>query len=266
MRLLPWPRSTTFHGVLPTRVPGIHLTADGRVWFRYGGVECTLTSARAARAAALAEVYAMAAARTSCCLPSEVFKMEQQVALDLATWRNAINHPGLRIKAHVTLTLTAENAKRLVIYEEALRAEHLNQTLAAKRLTHFAETALADVRSARAWWFDQHLSQGVLLDSWESFDTVVRPMVNENTDDAANRFAQVFATAVQRALDDPNKAQDLRIMAHMLLTTAGWRDLADNLPGEADAPSSIRNDTNQLGKSNLREDDLELGSDVRAGA
>ncbi|UBU16432.1 hypothetical protein [Nonomuraea gerenzanensis] len=203
--------------------------ADGRVWFRYGGAECTLTSARAARAAALAEVYGAAAARVSCRLPREVFKAEQQLALDLATWQQAKNYPGMRFKARITLTLTSENAKRAVLYEEALRAGQLEQTLAADELGHLKKTALVDIRTARVWWFQQHLIQGKLLESWDSFDEVIRPMINDHTQDAASRFAQVFATAAQRALDDPSKVQDLRLMAHMLLTTAGWQDLADEL-------------------------------------
>jgi hypothetical protein len=217
---------------LPTPIPGIHLSADGRVWFRYGGAECTLASARAARAAALVEVYGIAAARTSCCSPREVLKTEQRLALDLATWRQAEDYPGLRIKGRITLSLTSESAQRVAVYEEKLRTAHLDQTLAIDRLNHLAETALISVQKARVWWFYQHLSQGKLLESWDSFDTVVRPMIQDNSVDAATRFAQVFATAVQRALDDPDKAQDLRIMAHLLLTTAGWRDLAAELNTE----------------------------------
>jgi hypothetical protein len=193
----------------------------------------------AARAAALAEVWSVAAARTSCRSPREVFKMEQRLALDLASWQQAKDHSGMRIKARITLTLTGENAKRAVVYEEALRAAHLEQTLAGDRLDHLKKTALTNVRTARVWWFQQHLSQGELLESWDSFDAVVRPMINDNTEDAASRFAQIFATAAQRALDDPSKMQDLRLMAHMLLTTAKWQDLADQLIGKSDVqPSS----------------------------
>ncbi|MGW5159948.1 hypothetical protein ACWEPN_31100 [Nonomuraea wenchangensis] len=222
---------------------------DGRIWFRYGGAGCTLTSAGAARAAALAEAYSVAVARTSHCSPADVFRTEQLLSLELATWRRAKDHPGLRIKGRMALALTHESAKRAAAYEEELRAAHLDQTLTAARLDHLARTALADLRKARLWWFGQHLGHGELLESWDSFDTVVRPLIDDNIEDTATRFAQVIATAVQRALDDPDKAEDIRLMAHVLLTKVGWPDLAAALSAEsAVQPSNERPVTRINGK------------------
>ncbi|GAA4049093.1 hypothetical protein GCM10022248_15040 [Nonomuraea soli] len=212
--------------------------ADGRVWFRFGGPACTLTSARAARAAALSEVYNTARACTSGTTPADVYTAQQQLVLDLASWRDAEEYPGLRIKAHISLTVTPDNARRADSYDESLRAAHLEQTLAAERLSCLTQIALANVRQARVWWFEQHLAQGELLKSWESFDAVIRPMINDNTDDAAHRFAQVLATAAQRTLEDPDKAKDIQLIAHVLLTTVGWRDLADELTAEYIAQTS----------------------------
>ncbi|WP_169808807.1 hypothetical protein [Microtetraspora niveoalba] len=223
---------------------GIHFAARGRVWFKYGGPDCTLSSARAARAAALTEIYRMATGHTACCPPGKAFEAEQALALDLASWQEAEQHRGLRIRARVTLALTGEDAERATAFDEEVRAAQLDQAVAADRLAHLSSTALADMQSARIWWFDQHLRRGHLLDSWDSFDAVVRPLVSENTDDAATRFAQVFATAAQRIIDHPDKAHDLRLAAHVLLTRVGWPDLADNLPGD----SSVRSD-NGAGQS-----------------
>ncbi|MFI7449993.1 hypothetical protein ACIBQX_21065 [Nonomuraea sp. NPDC049714] len=212
--------------------------ADGRVWFRYGGPACALTSARAARAAALAEVYGAARACISGTAPADVYTAQQQLVLDLATWRDAAEYPGLRIKARISLTLTPDNAQRADSYDQSLRAAHLEQELAAERLRCLAQTALTNVRQARVWWFEQHLAQGELLKSWESFDTVIRPMINDNTDDVAHRFAQVLATAAQRTLEDPDKAKDIQLIAHVLLTTVGWRDLAEELTADGVAQTS----------------------------
>lgn len=229
MHVLPWQRSTVFRTVLPTKLPGVRLAAEGRIWFRYGGKNCTLTSASAARAAALAEAYGMAVERTSLCSPADVFTTEQRLAQEFATWRRARHHPGLRIKGRITLALTKESTRRVALYEEKLLTAHLEQKLAGDRLDHLANAAFADMRRARLWWFDQHLSQGELPESWEAFDAIIRPLIHDNKEDAATRFAEVVATAVQRALDEPDKAELIRLAAHVLLTTAKWHDLAATL-------------------------------------
>jgi hypothetical protein len=222
-------RRASFSARLSTNLPGISFTARGRVWFRQDLSTYPVLPLRAARAAALAGVYEIAKAETERFEPEAAFHAEQAVAVPLADWQS-LNKSPVKVRATLTLDLTAEDAAKAERFTESRRAARLDEALAQDHMTFLREVALADEDTARMWWLHCNLSGDDAATSWEVFREVVRPLIRiADENDPVTRLARALLTMNDYIHEDPGRLETLANIAAVVTAKMGQGELARTL-------------------------------------
>ncbi len=222
-------RRANFSARLPTKLPGISFIAHGRAWFRQDLSTYPALPRRAARAAAMAGVYKIAKAETEQFEPEAAFHAEQAVAVPLADWQPLSKSP-VKVRAALTLDLTAEEAAKAERFTESRRAARLNETLARDHMTFLREVALADEDTARIWWLHCNLSGDHPATSWDIFREVVRPLIRiADENDPVTRLARALLTMNDYIHEDPERLETLANIAAVVTEKMGQGELARTL-------------------------------------
>jgi hypothetical protein len=222
-------RRAKFSAKLPTNLPGISFTARGRAWFRQDLSTYPALPLRAARAAGMAGVYKIAKAETGQFEPEAAFHAEQAVAVSLADWQSLDKSP-VKVKAMLTLDLTAEDAAKAERFTESRRAARLDETLAQDHMTFLREVALSDEDTARMWWLHCNLSGDDPATSWEIFREVVRPLIRiAHENDPVTRLARALLTMNDYIHEDPERLETLADIAAVVTAKMGQGELARTL-------------------------------------
>jgi len=241
------PRKIGFAANLPTSLPGISFTARGRVWFRQDLSAYPALPLRAARAGALAGVYEISKAVTMRFGPEAAFHAEQAVAVPLADWQSLKDSP-VRVKATLSLDLTAEDAAKTERFTESRRAAALDEALARDHMKFLREVALADEETARMWWLHRNLAGADPATSWEVFNDVVRPLIRiADENDPVTRLARALLTMNDYVHKDPERLETLAHMVAFAANKMGQGELARMLAtlhqpahsGQPDANGSV---------------------------
>lgn len=169
-------RRTGLTARLPTNLPGVSFTAQGRAWFRQDVSAGTVLPLRAARAATLAGVYDISRTETERFGPEAVFAAEQAVAAHLSDWRPLMGSP-VRVRAALSLDLTADDAAKAERFSESRRAAALDAALALDHINFLREVVLTSEDTARLWWLHRNLTGTEPATSWDIFGSVVRPLI-----------------------------------------------------------------------------------------
>ena len=222
-------RAAHFAALLPTGVPGICFTGNGRIWFRRttAGAEASVSVA-VARAIALSAVYALASGITCEHPPAAAFAAEQKIALHLGDWQVSKENC-VEFRGRLKIVLAPADAVRAERFDEARRAARLEEVVTCDRLDFLRDVALRDASTAQLWWLHRNLEGDRPETSWEVFDEVVRPLITNAApqDDTVARFAKLVVTLVDRVHDEPDRLHILAGFARALLQSMGWQDLAD---------------------------------------
>jgi hypothetical protein len=220
------PRRIGFTAKLPTSLPGISFTACGRAYFRQDLSAYSALPLRAARAAALAGVYEISKAVTEGFGPEAAFHAEQAVAVPLADWRSIEDSP-VRIRAKLSLDLTADDAAKTERFTESRRAAALDETLARDHMKFLREVALTDEETARLWWLHRNLTGADPATSWKVFNDVVRPLIRiADEDDPVTRLARALLTMNNYVHEDPGRLETLAHMVAFAANKMGQGELA----------------------------------------
>jgi len=229
MRIPGRSRRTNFSAKLPTNLPGISFTARGRSWFRQDISAYPALPLRAARAATLAGVYKMAKAVTEQFEPEAAFHAQQAVAVALADWQPLKDCP-VRIRATLTLHLTAEDAAKAERFSESRRAARLDEALTQDHMAFLRKVALADEDSARLWWLHRNLAGADPETSWKAFNEVVRPLIRvADENDPVTRLARALLTMNNYIHEDPERLKTLADIAAFATAKMGQDELARTL-------------------------------------
>ena len=222
-------RRASFSARLPTSLPGISFTARGRAWFRQDLSAYPTLPLRAARAATLAGVYEIARAVTERFEPEATFHAQQAVAVPLADWQSLVGS-SVKVRATLTLDLTAEDAAKAERFAESRRAARLNEALARDHITFLREVALADEDTARLWWLHCNLTGDDPATSWEVFNKVVRPLIRiADENDPVTRLARALLTMNDYIHEDPGRLETLADIAAFATAKMGQGELARTL-------------------------------------
>jgi hypothetical protein len=223
------PRRASFGARLPTNLPGISFTARGRVWFRQAGSVHPGLPLRAARAATLAGVYKKAKAVTEAFEPEAAFHAQQALAVPLADWQ-FLEDSSIKVRAMLTLDLTAEDAAKAERFTESRRAARLDEVLARDHMTFLREVALADEDTARLWWLQCNLSGNDPATSWDVFREVVRPLIRiADENDPVTKLARALLTMNDYVHEDPGRLETLAHMVAFAADKMGQGELARTL-------------------------------------
>lgn len=222
-------RRASFCAKLPTSLPGISFTARGRAWFRQDPSTYPVLPLRAAKALTLAGVYEIAEAETKRFEPEAAFHAEQAVAVSLADWQSLEDSP-VKVRANLTLDLTAENAAKAERFTESRRAARLDEALTRDHMAFLREVALADEDSARLWWLHCNLAGDDPATSWEVFREVVRPLIRiADENDPVTKLARALLTMNDYIHEDPRRLETLANVAAVVTARMGQGELARTL-------------------------------------
>jgi hypothetical protein len=222
-------RRASFSSRLPTSLPGISFTARGRAWFRQDLSVYTALSLRAARAATLAGVYEIAKVETERFEPEAAFHAEQAVAVLFADWLPLKDSP-VKVRATLTMELTAEDAAKAERFTQSRRAARLDEALARDHMKFLCEVALADEETARLWWLHRNLAGDDPATSWQVFDDVVRPLIRiADENDPITKLARALLTMNNYIHEDPGRLETLANIAAVAATRMGQDELARTL-------------------------------------
>jgi len=222
-------RRASFSARLPTSLPGISFTARGRAWFRQDLSAYPALPLRAARAATLAGVYEIAKAESERFEPEAAFHAQQAVAVLLADWQPLKNSP-VKVRATLTLDLTAEDAAKAERFTESRRTARLDEALAQDHMTFLRKVALADEDTARLWWLHCNLAGDDPATSWEVFNDVVRPLIRiADENDPVTRLARALLTMNDYIHEDPGRLETLANIAAFATAKMGQDEVARTL-------------------------------------
>jgi hypothetical protein len=206
-------RKASFSAKLPTSLPGISFTARGRAWFRQDRSAYPAMPLREARAAALAGVYKTAKAVTEQFEPEAAFHAQQAIAAALANWQPLKDSP-VKIRATLTLDLTAEDAAKAERFTESRRAARLDEALTQDQMAFLRKVALVDEDSACLWWLHHNLVSTDPESSWKVFDEVVRPLIRiADGNDPVTRLTRALLTMNNYIHEDPERLKTLANIA-----------------------------------------------------
>ncbi len=238
------PRRIGFAAKLPTILPGISFTARGRAWFRQDLSAYPALPLRTARAAALAGVYETSKKETEKFEPEAAFHAEQAVAVPLADWKPLKDSP-LRVRATLSLDLTADDAAKTERFTESRRAAALDEALARGHMKFLREVALADEDTARLWWLHRNLTGAAPATSWEVFNAVVRPLIRiADENDPVTRLARALLTMNNYVHEDPGRLETLAHMVAFAVDKMGQPELARMMATLHQPAQSGQPDTN----------------------
>jgi hypothetical protein len=222
-------RKASFSARLPTSLPGISFNARGHAWFRQDLSAYQALPLRTARAATLAGVYEIAKAETEQFEPEAAFHAQQALAVPLADWQSLKDSP-VKVRATLTLDLTAEDAAKAERFTESRRAARLDETLTRDHITFLREVALANEDTARLWWLHCNLTGDDPATSWEVFNNVVRPLIRiADENDPVTRLARALLTMNDYIHEDPGRLETLANIAAFATAKVGQGELARTL-------------------------------------
>jgi hypothetical protein len=237
-------RRVGFSARLPTSLPGITFTARGRAWFRRDPSASPALSLRVARAATLAGVYELAMAVTERFEPEAAFQAQQAAAVILADWQLLKDSP-VKVRAMLTLDLTAEDTAKAERFTESRRAARLDETLVRDHMAFLRKVALVDEETARLWWLHCNLIGDDPVTSWEVFNDVVRPLIRiADENDPVTRLARALLTMNDYIHEDPGRLETLANIAAFATTKMGQGELAKALASLRDPAPSSQSDVN----------------------
>ena len=199
---------------------------------------------RAAKAATLAGVYEIAKAVTERFEPEAAFHAEQAVAVPLADWQ-VLEDSSVKVRAMLTLDLTAEDAAKAERFTESRRAARLDEALARDHITFLREVALADEDTARLWWLHCNLAGDDPATSWEVFNDRVRPLIRiADENDPVTKLARALLTMNDYIHENPGRLETLANIAAFATAKVGQDELARTLASLHQAAPSSQSDAN----------------------
>ncbi|MFF9012387.1 hypothetical protein ACF09C_05365 [Streptomyces sp. NPDC014870] len=223
----PWWRRRVgrFTAYWPTCLPGVRFLARGTLTYlvypRAAGTRHGV-AARAAARLALDELGRGIAGKHR---PEELECARQRLTLAVSPWRTPDGHPGLWLKARLTLLLPQQDADRAQRHQNALRDVEFQ--LAQDRLhrEELARTVCADRDTARLWWLERHLDDLSSLD-WEAFRSTILPMVGTSVSEytEAERLAHALLYAWERLDAVPGQQARFVATARTLFDQMDWAD------------------------------------------
>ena len=161
--------------------------------------------------------------------PEAAFHAEQAVAVRLADWQSLKDSP-VKVRATLTLDLTAEDAAKAERFTESRRAARLDEALARDHITFLREVALADEDTARLWWLHCNLAGDDPATSWDVFNHVVRPLIRiADENDPVTRLARALLTMNNYVHEDPGRLETLANIAALATAKMGQDELARTL-------------------------------------
>jgi hypothetical protein len=158
--------------------------------------------------------------------PEAAFHAEQAVAVPLADWQPLKNSP-VRVRAALSLDLTADDAAKTERFTEARRAAALDEALARDHMKFLREVALTEEDTARLWWLHRNLAGPEPATSWEVFNKVVRPLIRvADENDPVTRLARALLTMNNYVYEDPGRLETLAHMVAFAADKMGQGELA----------------------------------------
>jgi hypothetical protein len=218
-----------FSAKLPSSLPGISFTANGRAWFRQDSSASAAMPPREAKAVALAGVYEIAKGATERFEPEAAFQAQQAVGGLLAHWQS-VEGSAVKVRATLILDLTAGDAAKAERFTESRRAARLGEALAWDHMRFLREVALVDEDTARLWWLHCNLAGETPATSWEVFHEVVRPLIRiADENDPVTRLARALLTMNNYIHEDPGRLETLAKIAAFAAARMGEGELATML-------------------------------------
>ncbi|MFI0192745.1 hypothetical protein ACH4PW_35045 [Streptomyces sp. NPDC017082] len=223
----PWWRRRIgrFTAYWPTCLPGVRFLARGTLTHLVPPQATGTHQATAARAAARLALDELGRGIAGDHQPEELECAQQRLTLAVSPWYRPDSHPGLCLRARLTLLLPQQDADRAQRHQNALREVELRLAQARLHRQELARTVCTDRDSARLWWLERHLDDLSALD-WASFRDTILPLVGTSVTEhtQAERLAHTLLYVWERLDDVPGRQARFMATARTLFEQMGWAD------------------------------------------
>ncbi|MFC8176426.1 hypothetical protein [Streptomyces sp. NPDC057325] len=221
----PWWRRRVgrFKAYWPTCLPGVRFLAHGTLTHLVPHRATGTYHATAARAAARLALDELGRGIVGRHRPEELECAQQRLTLAVSAWHSPDSHPGLWLRAQLTLLLPQQDAERAQRHQNALREVELGLAQDRLRRQELARTVCTDRDSARLWWLERHLDDLSAL-SWASFRDTILPLVGTSVTEhtQAERLAHSLLYVWERLDDVPGRQARFMATARTLFEQMGW--------------------------------------------
>jgi hypothetical protein len=155
--------------------------------------------------------------------PEELECAQQRLTLAVTPWHNPDGHPGLWLRARLSLLLPQQDTDRAQRHQNALREVELRLAQDRLRRQELARAVCTDRDSARLWWLERHLDDLSAL-NWATFRDTILPLVGTSVTERtqAERLAHTLLYVWEQLNAVPGQQARFMATARTLFEEMGW--------------------------------------------